>query len=113
MAQLLSSTLIALLALTGPASAAPQFEIPVPNCNDFAEYADGVTHEGPYTTAPESAGGMSCISSSDADGNQGCAHSKTYTHSVGVTYTVGGGLSGLVTLQKIFLIGGDVSGSKS
>ena len=109
----LLSTLVALCTLTGLVSAAPQQTIPLPTCDDAAEYADGVTHEGPYTTAPESAGGMSCISSSDGDGSQGCSHSKTYTHSVGVSYTVGGGLSGLVTLKKIFLVGGDVSVSKS
>ena len=109
----LFSTLVALSALTGLASAAPQGEIIGGNCNDIAEYADGVTHEGPYTTTAESAGGMSCISGSDADGSQGCVHSKTYTHSVGVTYSVSGGLSGLVTLKQIFLLGGDVGVSKS
>ena len=109
----LFSTLVALSALTGLASAAPQEIVGGRLCSDIAEYADGVTHEGPYTTTPESAGGMSCISSSDADGNQGCVHSKTYTHSVGVTYTVGGGLSSLVTLKEIFLLGADVGMSKS
>ena len=109
----LFSTLVALSALAGLASAAPEEIGGGGSCIDIAEYADGVTHEGPYTTTPESAGGMSCISSSDADGNQGCVHSKTYTHSVGVTYTVGGGLSGLVTLKEIFLLGADVGMSKS
>ena len=107
MTQLLS-TLLALWALTGTASANPL--IIFPNCEDVLEYADGVTHDGPYTTAAESAGGMSCISSS---GGQGCAHSKTYTHSVGVTYTVGGGLSASFLIKEVFTIGGDVSASKA
>lgn len=87
--------------------------IPTPNCDESLEYADGVIHEGPFAAAAESAGGMSCLSSSDADGNQGCAHTKSYTHSVGVTHTISGGLSGLITINKIFMLGGDVGYSKS
>ena len=110
----LLSTLVALLAITGPASAAPQAGgVAAPLCDDVPEFASGVRHEGPYDGAPETVGGISCISSSKKKGGETCAHSKTYTHSVGTTYTVGGGLSGLVTLKEIFLIGGDVSVSKS
>lgn len=112
MAQLLS-TLAAVLALTGPVSATPLILDPEGRCNKRIEYADGVRHEGPFVTAPESAGGMSCISSSDAEGSQGCSHSKTYSHSVGVTHTVGGGLTAMVEIKEIFTLGGDISASQS
>ena len=105
----LLSTVVALSALTYTASARPQGDA---WCVDYLEYADGVQLEGPYLKAPESAGGMSCISSSDATGNQGCEHSKSYSHGVGVSYSVGGGISGAFDIGKVFSLGGELSASK-
>lgn len=107
------SNLVVLLAFTGAANARPQGEIPKQECPEKLEYAKGVETFGPFTLEPESAGGMSCIASSAEGGEQGCSHTKTYSHSVGVAYTISGGLNLGLDIKEIFHLGGDVGASKS
>lgn len=105
MAQLLS-TLAALLALTGAASSLPSTiepRIPDTCLEDPYEYAEGVEVSDPYFGDAESVGGMSC----PAGEKGGCTHTKTYTHTVGISYGVNGGFSGTLEIAKIFTLGLD------
>lgn len=106
----LISIIAALSALTPSAFAAPQSgPVPgVPNpanpdpvCPVPIEDYEVTEVSDPYFTKAEPVGGASCP---QGDGGS-CEHQKGYEHSVGVTQSLSGGISGGLDIKKIFNIG--------
>lgn len=96
----LVTILAAVSALAPAVLASPQFIPQKPVCSKPWEDYEVTDVSEPYYTKAEAVGGSSCPQGA---GNT-CQHQKGYEHSVGITQSVSGGITGALDIGKIFNI---------